>query len=205
MLERCEQMIECIIFDFGRVLGLDQQEVNISNMARLAGMDLEDLRTRYFKFRGPYDEGIIGTKTYWEQITEVSQVELTEELIDQLRLEDSYSWTSMNQQMVGLVSEVKALGYKTAILSNINDGVLSYIREHFNWLATFDYEFYSCEMKLIKPGKAIYDKVIEEIGVSAEACFFIDDTPANIDGAKSVGMAGLVFESYEQVKAAIGL
>lgn len=198
-------MIQCIIFDFGRVLGLDQQEVNIINMARLTGMDLDILRTRYFKFRGPYDEGLIDTKTYWEQITEVVKLNITEELVEQLRLEDSYSWTSMNPQMVGLVSEVKALGYKTAILSNINDGVLTYIREHFDWLNTFDYEFYSCEMKLIKPGKAIYQAVIDELGMPAEACFFIDDTPANIEGAKSVGMAGVVFESYEQVKAAIGL
>ena len=50
----------------------------------------------------------------------------------------------------------------------------------------------------MKPDLAIYSLAIKHLGVEAQEAVFIDDVPANIKGAKQVGMKGILFTSREQ-------
>ncbi|WP_188237798.1 HAD family hydrolase [Sphingopyxis sp. LK2115] len=47
--------------------------------------------------------------------------------------------------------------------------------------------------KLTKPDPAIYRLAIERFGIEPAGALFIDDVPANVAGAESVGIAGHVF------------
>ena len=47
--------------------------------------------------------------------------------------------------------------------------------------------------KLTKPDPAIYRLAIERFGIDLAGALFIDDVPANVAAAESVGMAGHVF------------
>ncbi|BBB13704.1 HAD family hydrolase [Sphingopyxis sp. FD7] len=47
--------------------------------------------------------------------------------------------------------------------------------------------------KLTKPDPAIYRLAIERFGIDPAGALFIDDVPANVAAAESVGMAGHVF------------
>ncbi len=51
----------------------------------------------------------------------------------------------------------------------------------------------SAEEKLLKPQHAIYRRLLERFGLNAQECFFIDDSPANIEAAACVGIRGTVF------------
>ena len=46
---------------------------------------------------------------------------------------------------------------------------------------------------MIKPQPEIYQLCLEKFNLKAEECFFIDDAPANIEGALCCGISGAVF------------
>ena len=94
--------------------------------------------------------------------------------------------------MYELVEELKGLGYGIYLLSNAS------VRQHDYWPRIpasrfFDGKLISADVHVIKPQPEIYRLCLEKFGLQAEACFFIDDAPANIEGALCCGIAGAVF------------
>ena len=94
--------------------------------------------------------------------------------------------------MYELVEELKARGYGIYLLSNAS------IRQHDYWPRVpaskfFDGKLISADVHVIKPQPEIYRLCLEKFGLKAEECFFIDDVPANIEGALYCGIKGTVF------------
>lgn len=74
--------------------------------------------------------------------------------------------------------------------------------------AVFEDVVVSGQVRLLKPGAAIYRLLLERNGLAAADCLFIDDSPANVAGARAVGMEALLFttpEALETELAARGL
>ena len=57
----------------------------------------------------------------------------------------------------------------------------------------FKGEFISADMKLMKPSAEYFNAVISGIGAAPEELLFIDDSPANVEGARAVGMQARLF------------
>jgi putative hydrolase of the HAD superfamily len=94
--------------------------------------------------------------------------------------------------MEALVRELKQKGYGLWLLSNASR------RQHTYWLrcpgsAFFDGTLISADVRLMKPQREIYELCLAHFGLKAEECFFIDDAPANIEGALCCGIPGAVF------------
>lgn len=94
--------------------------------------------------------------------------------------------------MYDLVAELKDLGYGIYLLSNAS------VRQHEYWPRIpaskfFDGKLISADVHVIKPQSEIYRLCLEKFGLKPEECFFIDDAPANIEGALCCGIAGAVF------------
>lgn len=94
--------------------------------------------------------------------------------------------------MYALVEELKAAGYGIYLLSNAS------VRQHEYWPRVpaskfFDGTLISADVKLVKPQPEIYRLLLETFSLKAEECFFIDDSPANIEGAFYCGIPGAVF------------
>lgn len=91
-----------------------------------------------------------------------------------------------------LVKEVREAGYNIYLLSNA--GIT--LREYFPRIPGseyFDGLMVSAEEKLLKPQHEIYYKLYQRFHLDPKTCFFIDDNPANIEGALCTGMEGIVF------------
>ncbi|WP_306141251.1 HAD family phosphatase [Roseibium sp. MMSF_3412] len=58
----------------------------------------------------------------------------------------------------------------------------------------------SAEERLLKPDPQIYRVLFERNDLAPEACFFIDDSAANVDAARSVGMAAHHFQSVDALE-----
>ena len=105
--------------------------------------------------------------------------------------------------MEELVRELKEKGYGPWLLSNASR------RQHEYWPRCpgsdlFDGTLISADEGLMKPQREIYELCLERFGLKAEECFFLDDAPANIEGANRCGIAGCVFRgSAEQARAAL--
>ncbi|WP_314688782.1 HAD family phosphatase [uncultured Bifidobacterium sp.] len=51
----------------------------------------------------------------------------------------------------------------------------------------------SGEERRFKPNPDIYRLMLSRFGLEASRCVFVDDTPRNVEGARDVGMSGIVF------------
>ena len=94
--------------------------------------------------------------------------------------------------MYDLVAELKRKGYGIYLLSNAS------VRQHDYWPRIpasrfFDGKLISADVKVIKPQPEIYRLILDRFDLKAEECFFIDDVPANIEGAFYCGIPGAVF------------
>ncbi len=94
--------------------------------------------------------------------------------------------------MYELVEELKGLGYGIYLLSNAS------CRQHDYWPRIpaskfFDGKLISCDVKLVKPQPEIFLLMLQTFHLRAEECFFIDDSPVNIEGALWSGLNGTVF------------
>ncbi len=108
--------------------------------------------------------------------------------------------------METLLGELKGNGYSIYLLSNAS----VHLREYFHRIPGsqyFDGHVVSAEEKLLKPQHEIYEVLFERYHLVPEECFFIDDSPYNIEGAYMCGMPGTVFygdveELREELKKA---
>ena len=94
--------------------------------------------------------------------------------------------------MYELIEELKGKGYGIYLLSNAS------LRQHEYWpnieaSRFFDGKLISADEGIIKPQPEIYRLMLERFDLKAEECFFIDDMPANIEGAFYCGIPGAVF------------
>lgn len=95
--------------------------------------------------------------------------------------------------MKDLIAELKGLGYGIYLLSNANSQQPRYF-PRIPGSEYFDGAIISAQWRLLKPQREIYEKLFEIYHLKPEECFFIDDSPANVDGALCAGMAAVVFD-----------
>ncbi len=91
-----------------------------------------------------------------------------------------------------LVEELKTAGYGIYLLSNAS------LRQHEYWPRIpasrfFDGTIISADEKVMKPHPDYYRAAMERFGLTPEECFFIDDVPANIEGAMYCSIPVAVF------------
>ena len=94
--------------------------------------------------------------------------------------------------MAELVQELKENGYGIYLLSNAS------VRQHEYWPQIpgwqfFDGKIISADEKVMKPHPDYYLRALEKFSLIPRECFFIDDVPANIEGALYCGIPGTVF------------
>jgi epoxide hydrolase-like predicted phosphatase len=87
---------------------------------------------------------------------------------------------------------VKTSGVRTALVTNnvaeFGEGWRSLVPVD----ELFDVVVDSCHAGVRKPDPRIYHLALEAVGVAAEAAVFLDDYPANVATAESLGMRGIV-------------
>jgi len=85
-------------------------------------------------------------------------------------------------------------------LTNFSDEKYVETFERFGFFQRFLGVVVSGRVKLLKPDPAIYRLLLESYGLDPTACLFIDDSPANVEGARKVGLHATRFESPEQIE-----
>ncbi len=90
--------------------------------------------------------------------------------------------------------EIKRMGKKIYYLSNYSKKIMYGKPEVLNFLPLMDGGIFSCDVKLIKPDRAIFELLLKEYGLSPEECLFLDDTPENCRAALSLNINPVLFE-----------
>ena len=181
-------MVKNIIFDMGQVLirwdpnefladtGLPQEDRNLLMLEVFRNVEWIML-----------DRGTITEEAATESICKRLPGRLHSHCADLVQ-----SWWKIHiipmEGMAELVRELKGKGYGVYLLSNANLRLRTYFPRIPGW-ECFDGLFVSAEHRLLKPQHEIYEKFLDTFCLNAEECFFIDDSPANIEGANRTGIA----------------
>lgn len=107
-----------------------------------------------------------------------------------------YNWVYNLPPVEGmeeLVRDVKKRGFRVFLLSNIS----TYFADHADAhpvLELFEKQIYSAVCGMTKPNSDIFEYLCRECDIKPEETVFVDDSPANIAGAESVGITGYLFD-----------
>ena len=194
-------MVRALLFDLGNVLvGLDfdrayRAAAEISPFSadeireRLAGLDLAT----------PYECGLIDSAEFFERCRDGLQLDIDYEGFRSL-WGDMFQDTPLLDQgwLEGLASD-----FRLVILSNTNELHMDWIRARYSVLQPFHALTLSYEVGVMKPGTEIYQAAVEASGCAPGQCFFVDDKPENVDGARALGIRAEVFEDAESLRSQI--
>ncbi len=193
-------MIKNLIFDWGGVILTLNKELCIKNFADVAGVpDFNEYLTPYLQkgFFAAYENGDIDDEQFCRSIREIS----TNPDVGYKEIEyalDSFL-EEIPQYKVDLINRLSQ-NYKLYVLSNNNPICWRISERMFDELSQknvkelFTDIFLSFRMKLSKPGKEIFLKVLEEAGIQPQESLFIDDAPANIETAAQLGFKTLLYD-----------
>jgi putative hydrolase of the HAD superfamily len=93
-----------------------------------------------------------------------------------------------------------AARYRLLLLSNTNAIHFETIRQNYPLIRHFHDLILSYEVKAMKPRPEIFHAAVARAGCRPEECFFTDDMQQFVDGARSVGIDAVQFQSVEQLE-----
>jgi 2-haloacid dehalogenase len=108
------------------------------------------------------------------------------------------------QPTVDIVHELRQAGYRLHGLSNWSDEKFQIARAKYEFFGWFDTILVSGSVGLLKPDPRIYVLFLERIRRVAAECLFIDDSEANVAGARQIGFETIRYVSSDQLRTELG-
>ena len=97
-----------------------------------------------------------------------------------------------------LIPQLKTMGKKLYVLSNYGfDGFARTEQRFSSIFSQMDGMVISSHEKICKPDPRIYRILLERYGLKPDETVFIDDRPVNIEGARNVGISGIVYTGMD--------
>lgn len=192
-------MIKNLIFDLGGVLvSLDRKRCLDNFSEKLGFDDFGEYLNPYAQkgFFAKFENGDIDAAQFRDTVRDHCTKEgVTDEMIDKAL--DSFL-TEVSPYKVKLLIDLKEK-YNLYLLSNVNPIAWKKCCELFLQAQGVDIEdvfeklYLSYEQKASKPGRLIYEKVLEDSGVLPSETLFIDDSAANIETGMEMGIHGFLY------------
>ena len=199
-------MIEAVIFDYGGVLSTTPF-AGIAELERKMGYPEKSLARLLFGSgaspQGPteaipdhdwhlLETGRLSLTEFHERLVDRSEAALGKRLdLEVYRQFLKELGVGVHWMMVHRVRELRAEGYRTAILTNNVKEWGSFWKESIP-LDLFDLVVDSCEVGLRKPDPEIFRLTCERLGVVPESAVFLDDTRRHVEAAREVGLHGVL-------------
>lgn len=167
-------------------------------MGKLCGLPNEEIRERLTKgsLVADYESGQIGNHGFHRRVQTLLETAIGYEQFCEI-------WSSIFLPGT-LIPEAKIAAlhakYRLVLLSNTNGIHFEGLRTTRTILGHFDAFVLSHEVKAMKPSPLIYAQAIEEARCAPGDCFFTDDMPAYVEGAKLAGIDAVQFQSAEQIE-----
>lgn len=197
--------ITTVIFDLGGVLVSTHWDRLTGPVSELTGLTpervMEDIR------RGdPYNRfmrGEIGPHDFWRQFNRQFGLGLSEDELKAL-------WTGIIVNKPDVDHIVRALAGRFRLSLGSNTDPLHYARgrEVQPVQDLLDEAVLSFEIGVCKPDPAFFQRALEVLSAQAGETVLIDDVTENVEAARTLGLAGIVYGSPGQLEAdlsALGL
>jgi putative hydrolase of the HAD superfamily len=183
--------IRNIFIDFGGVLVRTEDKGPRTRQAEALGMTCRELEKIVFEGETSRQAstGEIPEEAHWQAVAQALRMPRAE--ADKV----TAAFFAGDRADTVLLDTLRSLRPERQIclISNAWSGLRAFIMEQ-GFADVFDFMVISAEVGLMKPDPRIYRLALEELAARPEESVFIDDVQANVDGARSVGMAGIHFQ-----------
>ena len=191
-------MIKNVLFDLGGVFVPLNRERCLANFRKIGVSDFEKILSEYHQggYFLEYEKGLISSEEFRDAIRRGAGAPLL------AGMEIDSALASFLEEIpiykIELLLSLKSRGYSVYLLSNSNEICIRKVKADFashglDFDTIFDIRFLSYEMKMVKPDKEIFYKVLEESGIAAGETLFIDDYLPNIESAAEIGFKTLLY------------
>lgn len=92
------------------------------------------------------------------------------------------------EESFALIEALRRMGYGIHLGSNQERRRASFMKTALGYDRLFDTSSYSCDLGVAKPEPDFFIQAARRIPAPAASILFIDDLPANVDGARSAGL-----------------
>ena len=102
------------------------------------------------------------------------------------------------EESIALLENLSHQEFKLYALTDNTHEIMAYLRKRYQFWDHFQGVIVSAEVGYLKPAKEIYEILLSTYQLIPEETVFIDDVPRNVEGAKALGIHGIVFEEPAQ-------
>ena len=187
--------IKAILFDYGGVLAEEGFRNGLKSLASDQGLDANQMPQQ--GMQAVYDSGFVlgrGTAAdFWALLRQRTGLQGKDETLTQRILEGFV----IRPWMLKIVSELKARGYVTGILSDQTDW-LDLLNRRDEFFPQFDRIFNSFYLGKGKREPTLFTDVAATLELSPSEILFVDDDAGNIKRAHDCGYMTLQFVSQHQ-------
>jgi len=196
-----DKAIEVILFDLGNVLVDFDYSISANRISHFCARRPEEIIKLFFgsELAATFEEGKISPEDFFTRVKEALGLKLSYQAFVPIWNEVFYL-SAKNRGVFNLANQLRR-SYKIALLSNIDTLHYEYLKKHFPVFEVFHRVFASCELKLVKPNRLIYQEALLDLGVRPEGVFYIDDRQELVDSARGLGMQAVLFKEVRQLKA----
>ena len=192
-------MIKAVIFDLGRVIVPFDFMRGYARIAELTGIPAEEVsgRIRPTGLVDRLESGQIEPRPFVQELSAALGLTCTYDEFCEI-------WSSIflpHTLVPDSLLEAIAKRYRLVLLSNTNAIHFAMLRENYPILRHFHALVLSHEVGAMKPSPLIYQRAVEAAGCRPEECFFTDDIPEYVEGARKYGIDAVQFQSAEQIEA----
>ncbi|MBI2051885.1 HAD family phosphatase [Candidatus Roizmanbacteria bacterium] len=191
-------MIEAGFFDAGGVLhGEGMEDVHLDIIETL-GLTPKVYYPVWDALHDPFGRGEITEEEFWNEIRR--QTGTTSPLPEGESLfTRAYAKQFVpDEQVLDVVRRLKTNGYKVGLISNsfaphVDFNIKVGIYDEF------PVRVLSHEVGVRKPDPRIFQLALDLLQVKPEQAFYVDDREANVEAARKLGLAGIVFHHPEDL------
>lgn len=186
-----------VVFDFGGVISVSPMEGwELYPFCAARGVDRTTVAAGWKRYRHLWDGGFISFDEMYRRIFADAGVEISAADLEELWEIDAVGWIrNLRPETLDLMRMLKAQGKKLGILSNMSPDFYDrlFVPRAADYRALADVEVISGLEKLYKPERPIYDLTQRRMGLSPDRLLFLDDTPVNVNAARSYGWQAEVY------------
>lgn len=112
---------------------------------------------------------------------------------------DAKNNTPPRKIMLNLVQKLSE-NYRLFLLSDQMKFRTNFISAEYLSALPFEKSYFSSETGLLKPNPKTFQQILTENDLKVEETIFVDDRKNNIEAANKLGIHGVLFTSYEDLK-----
>lgn len=194
--------IDALLFDLGGVLVKIDFDRVLQRWAELAGVGFSQVKSRFDHGEAyqRHERGEIDAAAYFQSLRTALGIRLSDE-------DFADGWARVfGPEIEETVALLPRLAERVPLhlFSNTNVTHQRYWSVRYaQALQPIERRFVSCEMGMRKPERASFEHVARALGVPPGRILFLDDTEANIEGAKAAGVPTVWVRSPADVAEAV--